>query len=93
MLPMRTLSGIVKQFYSSMVKVKPGAKVITIEPSVDSSSVKEAVRLFSMAFEQVCALKVVDKLVVSSLAHELMSAEVMTVFRRRNKRSGGASGT
>ena len=28
---MRTLSGIVKQFYSSMVKVKPGAKVITIE--------------------------------------------------------------
>jgi hypothetical protein len=30
MLPMRTLHGIVKQFYSSMVKVKPGAKVITL---------------------------------------------------------------
>jgi hypothetical protein len=33
MLPMRTLHGIVKQFYSSMVKVKAGAKVITIEPA------------------------------------------------------------
>jgi hypothetical protein len=29
---MRTLHGIVKQFYSSMVKVKPGAKVVTIAP-------------------------------------------------------------
>jgi len=33
MLSRRTLHGIVKQFYSSMVKVKAGAKVITIEPA------------------------------------------------------------
>jgi len=73
--------------------VKPRVKVITIEPSADASSVKEAVRLFSMAFAQVCALTVVDKLVVSSLTHELTSAEVTAVFRGTNKNSGGASGT
>ena len=28
----RTFHGIVEQFYCSMVKVKPSAKVITIEP-------------------------------------------------------------
>ena len=34
-LPGRTLHSIVKQFYgSSIVKVNPSAKVITIEPSV-----------------------------------------------------------
>jgi hypothetical protein len=33
MLSGRTLHGIVRQFYSSMVKVKAGAKVITIEPA------------------------------------------------------------
>jgi hypothetical protein len=33
MLPRRALLSIVEQFYSSMVKVKPGAKVITIEPA------------------------------------------------------------
>jgi hypothetical protein len=33
MLSGRTLHGIVRQFYRSMVKVKPGAKVITIEPA------------------------------------------------------------
>jgi hypothetical protein len=36
-------------------------------------------------------LKVVDKLVVNCLTHELTSAEVATVFRGTNKRSGGAS--
>jgi hypothetical protein len=34
-LPGRTLHSIVKQFYgSSIVKVKPSAKVITIEPAL-----------------------------------------------------------
>jgi hypothetical protein len=33
---MRTLHGIVERFYSSMVKVKSGAKVITIEPAQDA---------------------------------------------------------
>ena len=44
--------------------VKPGVKVITIEPSADASSVKEVVRLFSMAFEQICGLQEVGKLVL-----------------------------
>ena len=54
---------------------------------------KEAVRLFSTAFEQTCTLKVIDKLVVNCLTRELTSVEVTAVFRRTNKRSGGASGT
>jgi hypothetical protein len=45
MLPRRTLHGIVRQFYSSMVKVKPSAKIITIEPSADALSVEESFRL------------------------------------------------
>ena len=54
---------------------------------------EEAVKLFCTVFKHVGALKVVDKLAVNSLTHELKAAEVTTVFRRRNKRSGGASGT
>jgi hypothetical protein len=34
MLPGRTLRGIVKQFYSKISKVKPSAKVITIEQNL-----------------------------------------------------------
>jgi len=55
MLPGRTLHGIVKQFYSSMVKVKPGAKVITIEPAQNASTIEWVVRLLSAAFERICA--------------------------------------
>jgi hypothetical protein len=55
MLPMRTLHGILKQFYSSMVKVKPGAKVITIEPAQNALTIEWVVELFSMAFGRVCA--------------------------------------
>ena len=47
--------------------VKPGAKIITIEPAQNALSVEEVVKLFSRAFEQTCALKVIDKLVVNSL--------------------------
>jgi hypothetical protein len=64
MLPGRTLPGIVKQFYSSMVKVKPGAKVITIEPAQDAITTEWAVGLFSTAFEQVCGLQEVNGLVL-----------------------------
>jgi len=63
MLPGRTLHSIVKQFYSSMVKVKPGAKVITIEPAQNASTIEWVVKLFAVAFEQICALKVVDEFV------------------------------
>jgi hypothetical protein len=64
MLPGRTLQGIVKQFYSSMVKVKPRAKVITIEPAQNASPIEWVVELFAVAFGQICAMKVVDKLVL-----------------------------
>jgi hypothetical protein len=47
-----------------MVKVKPGAKVITIEPAQNASTIGWVVRLLSAAFEQICALKEVDKLVL-----------------------------
>jgi hypothetical protein len=76
-----------------MVKVKPGAKVITIERAQKALTIERVVELFSAACEHVCALKVVDKLVVNCLTHELKAAEVTTVFRRTNKRSGGASRT
>jgi hypothetical protein len=36
---------------------------------------EEVVKLFSTAFEQICALKEVDKLVLSSLTQELTTAE------------------
>ena len=54
-MPGRTLHGIVKQTYSSMVKVKPGAKVITIEPAQSALTTEGVVVLFSAAFGQVCA--------------------------------------
>jgi hypothetical protein len=44
----------------SKIIVKPGVKVITIEPSADALSMAEVDKLFSMAFEQVCALKEVQ---------------------------------
>jgi hypothetical protein len=93
MLPGRTLRSIVKQFYSSIVKVKPSAKVITIEPAQNALTMEQVVKLFTTAFEQICALEAVNRFVVNSLTHELTSAEVTTIFQRTNKRSGGASRT
>jgi hypothetical protein len=57
-------------------------KVITIEPSADALSMGKVVGLFSTAFEQVCALKLVGKFVVNSLTHELMVAEVAAVLEK-----------
>jgi hypothetical protein len=45
------LHGIIKQFYSSMVKVKPGAKVITIESCANALSVEGVVKLSTIGFE------------------------------------------
>jgi len=59
----RQLSALLMLCGCSKIIVKPVVKVITIEPSADALSMEEVVKLFSMAFEQVCALKVVDKLV------------------------------
>jgi hypothetical protein len=54
MLPWRTFHCIVRQFYSSMVKVKAGAKVITIEPARNALTVEWVVELFGAAFGRVC---------------------------------------
>jgi ribulose 1,5-bisphosphate carboxylase large subunit-like protein len=40
------------------------AFVETIEQSVDALSMEKVVKLFSTAFEQICAMKEVDKLVL-----------------------------
>jgi hypothetical protein len=55
----------------------------TIELSADALCVEEVYKLFSMAFAQVCALRVVDELAVESLTHGLTAAEVTAVFRGR----------
>jgi hypothetical protein len=49
----------------TIVITKPGAKVITIEPSQDALSMESVVKLFSTAFKQVSKLHEVDKLVSS----------------------------
>ena len=46
---------------------------------------EEVVRLFSTAFEQVCALKVVDELVVNSLTRELTAAEITAVLEEQER--------
>jgi hypothetical protein len=54
--------------------------------------VEEVDRLFSAAFEQVCALKEVYKLVVNCLTRELTTAEVTAVFRGQGYHSVCCSG-
>jgi hypothetical protein len=44
--------------------VKPSVKVITIGPCADALGMEEVVKLFSTAFEQICGLREVDKLVL-----------------------------
>jgi hypothetical protein len=58
----------------SFVQTIRGSFVQQIEPAEDAVRMEEAVKLFSMAFERVCALKVVDGFVVNSLTHELTTA-------------------
>jgi hypothetical protein len=48
---------------------------------------EEVVGLFSTAFEQACALKVVDGFVVNCLTRELMSAEVTAVLEKLERLS------
>jgi hypothetical protein len=64
-----------------MVKVKPGAKVITIERAQNVLTIERVVELFSAACGHVCALKVIDKLGANSLTQELTAAEITAVFR------------
>jgi hypothetical protein len=75
----RTLHGIVEQFYGNISIVVPSAKVITIEPSADALSVEEVMGLFSMAFEQVCALKEVQRLGIDSFVQTRPAPFVETI--------------
>jgi len=45
----------------------------------------EVVRLFSTAFEQTCALKVIDGFVVNCLTRELTAAEVTAVLEEQER--------
>jgi predicted MFS family arabinose efflux permease len=49
----RQLSALLMLCGCRKIIVKPGAKVITIEPSADALSMDEVVKLFRMAFKQV----------------------------------------
>jgi hypothetical protein len=48
---------------------------------------EEVVKLFSTAFEQTCALKVVDGFVVNCLTRGLMSAEVTAALEKQKRLS------
>jgi hypothetical protein len=61
----RTYEAIRKQFnLDTLVATNRTAIVATIEPASDALSMEKVVKFFSTAFEQVCALKEVDKLVL-----------------------------
>jgi hypothetical protein len=61
-LPGRTLRAIGKQAYGSIVYTSPAAIVHTIEPAQEAMSMDRVVKLFTMAFEEICKSKEVDKL-------------------------------
>jgi hypothetical protein len=52
--------------------------------------VEEVVRLFSGAFEQTCALKVIDGFMVNYLTRELKTAEVTAVLGEQERLSKAA---
>jgi hypothetical protein len=66
--PERTVYAIIKQLQrlgiNSFVQTKNSAIVQTIEPAKEALSMEEVVKLFSTAFEQICATAEVDKLVL-----------------------------
>jgi hypothetical protein len=74
-----------------LVATKPSAKVIIIEPAQNALSMKEVDKPLNTAFQQIYALKVVDRFVVNSLTHELTAARVTAFFRGTRVRSGGVS--
>jgi hypothetical protein len=66
---------------NSFVQTIRGSFVQQIEPAKDAMRMEEGVELFSTAFEQICAMKVIDKLGANSLTQELTAAEITAVFR------------
>jgi hypothetical protein len=64
-LPDKTYEAIRKQLYGcTIVATNRTAIVETIEPASDALSMEKVVKLFSTAFERICTLKEVDKLVL-----------------------------
>jgi hypothetical protein len=63
--PERTVEAINKQLERCrFVSTRQKTFVETIEPSESALSMEDVVKLFSRAFEQICGLSVVDKLVL-----------------------------
>jgi hypothetical protein len=50
-----------------------------VEPCADALSVGEAVKLFSMAFAQVCALKEVQRLGINSFVQTMRNSFVQQI--------------
>jgi hypothetical protein len=63
-LPGRSFSAIKKQVWKSCSMFGPKTAVTAVQPAKDVLSIENAVKLFSTAFEQVCNLVEVDKLVL-----------------------------
>jgi hypothetical protein len=67
--PERTYNAIKKQMLVlRLVATRQKSIVATIQPSQKTLSMEEVVRLSSRAFEQICASKEVDKLVLETLS-------------------------
>jgi hypothetical protein len=64
---------------NSFVQTTRGSFVQQIEPAKDAMRVEGFAGLFGAAFEQICALKEADRLVLSSLTQELAAAEAPTL--------------
>jgi hypothetical protein len=69
----------------SFVQTVRGSFVQQIEPAKDAVRMEEVVRLFSVVFGQVSALKAIEGLAVNSLTHELTAAEVRAVLEEQER--------
>jgi len=69
----------------TFVQTMRNSFVQQIEPAKDAMRMEEVVKLFSTAFGQICALKEVDKLVLSSLARELTMAETTVPWAKQER--------
>jgi len=63
-LPGRTFHSIVRQFYGNLIAPQPKVDVSAVEPAADALQIEQVVKLFSTAFQQVCSLQQLDKLVL-----------------------------
>jgi hypothetical protein len=75
---------------NSFVQTIRGSFVQQIEPAKDAMRMEEVDKLFSMAFEQTCALKVIDGFAVNCLPPELRAAEVTAVLEEQARLSKAA---